>query len=48
MKRVNMAAHLRAPVGLWRVICARCNPSGGRNLRDGARVVFTHLWERRQ
>ena len=40
---VWMAAHLRAPVGLWGVVC------GGRIRlkRDGARVVFTHARERR-
>lgn len=40
---VYMAAHFRAPVGLWGVVC------GGRIrlLRDGARVVFMHLHERR-
>lgn len=43
MQAIRMAAHLRAPCGLWRVVCGRCGP---RNLRDGSRVVFSHLWER--
>ena len=43
MKAVYMVAHLRAPVGLWGVVCgARI-----RLLRDGARVCFTHMAERR-
>ena len=43
MSRVYMAAHFKAPVGLWGVICeARI-----RLLRDGCQVVFTHLHERR-
>jgi hypothetical protein len=43
MKTPYMAAHLRAPVGLWAVIC------DGRIVlhRDGAKVVFEHLHERR-
>lgn len=38
-----MGAFLRAPVGLWSVVC------GGRLrfFRDGEQVVFSHLHERR-
>jgi hypothetical protein len=38
-----MVAFLRAPVGLWGVVC------GGRMrfFRDGDAVVFSHLHERR-
>lgn len=43
MKPVYMAMHLRQPVGLWGVI------NGGRIrlLRDGSKVVFSHLHQRR-
>ena len=39
------AAHLRAPCGLWRIVCG-C--PAGRTLRDGDKVVFSHLVERRR
>lgn len=43
MSRVYMACLLKTPVGLWGVVC------GGqiRLLRDGDRIVFRHLHERR-
>ena len=39
-----MAGHLRAPCGLWGVV----HPGRIRLLRDGDRVVFSHLRQRRQ
>ncbi|WP_272940109.1 hypothetical protein [Mycobacterium tuberculosis] len=43
MKRVYVAAELRHPVGHWFRVC------GGRVaiFRDGARICFTHIHERR-
>lgn len=45
MARVYMGAHLRCPVGLWRVVCGGCGPRTA--FRDGAKIVFAHIRERR-
>jgi hypothetical protein len=44
MKTPYMAMHLRHPVGLWGVICGGARI---RLLRDGDKVVFSHIHERR-
>ena len=40
---VWMAAHLRAPVGLWGAVCG----PRIKLFRDGEKIVFRHLHERR-
>lgn len=43
MRAPYIPAHLRAPCGLWFIVCQ----GRTRTLRDGASVVFSHLWERK-